>query len=362
MLVASLAISLAIRDDAPDSIRFAIIGDMGTGGPGQHALADVIAERARQEPFDFMISVGDNFYPAGVFGVDDPLWDRAWEDVYHHPELDIPVHVVLGNHDHGGFHAAQLEYARQNDRWTMPGLYYAWTEELADGVDVDFFAIDTEPIRAGLDGRRSQETVAIRAARVRRSLAWHEVELPESLVRYIAERVHVNDDVSVLRIVEYARRSGRPIDRPLIDEAIAAGVEEKYPEQLAWLDRALEDSDATWKIVYGHHPLYGHHPRRGHQLSMIERVEPILVRHGVDLYIAGHDHHTDLMKPIDGVHHITSGGGAGDDHPSPVIPTDESYYVQSGGGFTLYRVSEGELVVEVVDLEGETRYTMVIGR
>jgi 3',5'-cyclic AMP phosphodiesterase CpdA len=343
---------------APDSLHFAVVGDMGTGGPGQQTLADVIAARAEESPFDFMLTVGDNFYPAGVFGLDDPMWRDAWKNVYDAPSLDVPVYPILGNHDHAGFPYVQLGYGDRDGRWTMPDLFYSWTEQLSDGTEVAFFALDTEPIRAGLDGRRANETVPIREARVRRSLAWNDVELDEDLVRYIAERVHVNDEVTVLRIVEFSRRSGRSIDRALISEAIDAGVEEDYPAQLEWLDEALADSDARWKIVYGHHPLYGHDLRRGHQLSMIERVEPILVRHGVDLYVAGHDHHTDVMKPVDGVHYVTSGGGAGDDHPTPVRRTDESYYVQSGGGFTLYTVSPDRLDIEVVDLEGRTRYTL----
>lgn len=356
----ALVMVLSACEAAPESLHFAVIGDMGTGGPGQKRVARAIAGRAQEAPLDFMLSVGDNFYPAGVLGADDPQWQTAWEAVYDDPVFDIPVRVVLGNHDHYGFPMAQLDYARSNDRWTMPALFYSWSERLADGARVDFFAIDTEPIRTGLDGRRDGRSTPQREARVRRALAWNEVDLDEALVRYIAERIHENDDVTVARIVHLARRTERTIDRRLIRDAIDAGVEEDYEAQLEWLDRALSRSDATWKIVVGHHPLWGHHPERGHQVTMIERVEPILVRHGVDVYVAGHDHHTDLMKPVGGVHYITSGGGAGGDHPSPVLKTDESYYVQSGGGFTLYHVSPRELEVQVVDLEGRTRFTLIL--
>jgi hypothetical protein len=114
--------------------------------------------------------------------------------------------------------------------------------------------------------------------------------------------------------------------------------------------------------VYGHHPLFGHQPERGHQWAMIERVEPILVRHGVDLYLAGHDHLTDLMRPVKGVHYVTSGGGAGDDHPYPIDETDESYYIGTDGGFTLLRVTPDRIEVEAVDIDGVTRHTLIFAK
>jgi hypothetical protein len=78
--------------------------------------------------------------------------------------------------------------------------------------------------------------------------------------------------------------------------------------QLEWLDAALDASSRRWKVVCGHHPMYSsgaHGPLPG----LRESMEPILVRHGVDLYLAGHDHHYERTHPIDGVTHIVSGGG-----------------------------------------------------
>jgi hypothetical protein len=139
-------------------------------------------------------------------------------------------------------------------------------------------------------------------------------------------------------------------------------VSHDYEAQLEWLDDRLGESSARWKIVYGHHPLYGHHPTRGYLRTMIDRVEPILVEHGVDLYIAGHDHFVDVMKPIKGVQHVTSGGGNGDDNPYPVLRTDESYYVATGGGFTLFRVTRDQIEIEAVDMAGVTQHTHVFAK
>ena len=94
----------------------------------------------------FVISVGDNFYPKGVSGIDDPAWNESFEHVYTSPELQCPWYVVLGNHDHHGSIAAQIEYSSRSKRWVMLAEYYKRTESVAPGSDIDLFFLDTEPI------------------------------------------------------------------------------------------------------------------------------------------------------------------------------------------------------------------------
>lgn len=97
--------------------------------------------------------------------------------------------------------------------------------------------------------------------------------------------------------------------------------------QWRWLDRTLADAarDTTlaWTVVVLHHPLYSHAVGlSGHGSSgpLREAVEPLLLRHGVDLVLAGHDHHYERSRPVrEGrpaapgcgpVHLVTGGGGA----------------------------------------------------
>ncbi len=79
-------------------------------------------------------------------------------------------------------------------------------------------------------------------------------------------------------------------------------------EQRQWLDEALAKSDARWKIVYGHHPIHssGQH---GPNTALSRRLAPLLIKHGVDFYIAGHEHNYERFEPIRGVVHLVSGGG-----------------------------------------------------
>ncbi|MEK7755630.1 MAG: hypothetical protein AAB385_00250, partial [Planctomycetota bacterium] len=62
--------------------RFMVVGDMGTGRPDQYKVAAAMAQRAKSDHVDFILTVGDNIYEDGVSSVDDPQWKTKFEDVY----------------------------------------------------------------------------------------------------------------------------------------------------------------------------------------------------------------------------------------------------------------------------------------
>ena len=82
-----------------------------------------------------------------------------------------------------------------------------------------------------------------------------------------------------------------------------------WSEQLIWLEENLASSTATWKVVFGHHPLYssGIH---GSSRKLIEKLSPLFARYGVQLYLNGHDHNYERTKPIEGTTYLTCGSGA----------------------------------------------------
>lgn len=84
--------------------------------------------------------------------------------------------------------------------------------------------------------------------------------------------------------------------------------------QLAWLDRALQKLAMRGRpiAILMHRPLWEHRPTRWD-----ERVQPMLVRHGVDAVIAGHYHALQALPPRDGISFLILGtcGGAIDQHP-----------------------------------------------
>lgn len=91
--LAAQAQALPVRQG---SVRFAVLGDAGTGDTPQHLIArQLVALRARF-PFTFAIMLGDNIY-----GSERPQdFARKFERPYK-ALLDAKVdfHAALGNHD-----------------------------------------------------------------------------------------------------------------------------------------------------------------------------------------------------------------------------------------------------------------------
>ena len=80
----------------PDSLKFAVLGDFGTGERAQYALAERMAALHQTFPFELVVLVGDNIY-----GSDRPQdYQRKFEAPYK-PLLDAGVkfYGALGNHD-----------------------------------------------------------------------------------------------------------------------------------------------------------------------------------------------------------------------------------------------------------------------
>jgi 3',5'-cyclic AMP phosphodiesterase CpdA len=80
----------------PSSVRFAVIGDNGTGEKPQYDVAQQMAKYRELFPFDFVVMLGDNLY-GGETPVD---FKNKFEEPYK-PLLDggVKFYASLGNHD-----------------------------------------------------------------------------------------------------------------------------------------------------------------------------------------------------------------------------------------------------------------------
>ena len=247
------------RPDSASRVRVLAFGDFGTGDTTQLNAAAAMRAYHRTSPFDFAITLGDNFYPIGMLATDDPRWQSQFEALY--APLGIPFYATLGNHDwvHPDSPAAEILYSGASKSWRMPAPYYTFT-----AGPVQFFAIDTQEMSAA---------------------------------------------------------------------------------QLAWLDRAIAESKATWKVVYGHHQVYSATRRDNPQL--IRDLVPLL-DHRVDVYLCGHDHNLQAIKPVNGVHYFVAGaGGAG------TYRTDSTYTRSlarfEAYGFAVLEATRTTLTVRLVD-------------
>jgi len=80
----------------PNSVRFAAIGDMGTGERPQYDVARQMLKAHQAFPFEFVIMLGDNIY-----GGSNPVDFEKKFEVPYKPLLEAGVkfYATLGNHD-----------------------------------------------------------------------------------------------------------------------------------------------------------------------------------------------------------------------------------------------------------------------
>ena len=136
-------------------------------------------------------------------------------------------------------------------------------------------------------------------------------------------------------------------------------TEQDYATQMKWLDADLAASKAPWKIVYLHKPPYssGDH---GSDTKLRGLLAPVVEKHGVQLVMAGHDHHYERMKPQNGVMYIvTGGGGRGTREVGSDGFTDFSEEVIH---FTYLEVFVDKLVLHAIDGMGQEFDSVVIPR
>jgi hypothetical protein len=205
---------------------------------------------------DFAVMLGDNIYPSGATaGVDGRDDAQRFEELLYRPYIGLQqqnpslrIYPVLGNHDwdtsrEGAM--AQLQWLQASSLYDMPGLFY----RLRPVPGVEIFAIDTTVFLAGH--------------------SVYEVELAA--------------DGSVL--------PGRELDQPSPWE-LPRGAEQQMAQ---WLEQAMRESDAQWKVVLAHHPIWSSSGGKYHQARVMrEQLLPTLCRYA-DLLLVGHEHTLEIQ-------------------------------------------------------------------
>lgn len=224
-------------------LSFLSIGDWGGQDKapyyteGQKASADVgMPLQAAQLDAKFVLALGDNFYHSGIHGDEtDARFHQTFEDVYSSRPLQIPFYVVAGNHDHMHNVTAQIFYSNYSSRWTFPDYYYTFTKTFNT-----------------TGGKRTAQFIMMDTV-VLAGQSYHDEE----------------NDVFV--------KAEGPLDE------IAAN------QQYAWLKHTLKQSAADYIWVGGHYPVWSV-CNHGPTAQLVKDVKPLLEKHGVTGYIAGHDH------------------------------------------------------------------------
>lgn len=117
-----------LNSDKRDSLKFAVIGDNGTGKKAQFEVADQMLTAHKKFPFELVIMLGDNIY-----GGQSP---RDLVDKFERPyksllDAGVKFYASLGNHDSVNF--------RFYEPWNMNGeRFYTYSKR-----NVRFFVLDT---------------------------------------------------------------------------------------------------------------------------------------------------------------------------------------------------------------------------
>lgn len=77
-------------------LRFAVIGDFGTGEPDQYAVARRMCKWRERHPFDVVFTTGDNVYPDGERKDFEAKFFRPMDCLL---SDGVRFHASLGNHD-----------------------------------------------------------------------------------------------------------------------------------------------------------------------------------------------------------------------------------------------------------------------
>lgn len=283
---------------AKNGFNFLLITDGGRNGfYDQKTIALSMGELAGKGDAEFILTLGDTFHYMGVESVQDPLWRSNFEDVYNHPELQLPWFPLIGNHESQGNVQALIDYSSISRRWQMPDRYYTKQFTTDEGETLEIFMIDTSPL----------------------------------------------------------------IDKYRNDEKYIGAKGQSREEQLAWLETALANSTADFKIVAGHHPVYADTSKDDEERRDMQKyIEPLLNKYGVDLYIGGHIHnHQHIIKAGSKTNYVVLSSGA---LSRKVAPIEGTQFCSPLTGFGFASIKKGVLTLFLLDKDGNELYSFSINK
>lgn len=295
-VLGNLAVTAQITDYSifDKKFNFYVANDLGRNGYyDQKPIAELMGVMGEEVGPEFVLATGDVHHFEGVRSVNDPLWMTNYELIYSHPELMIDWFPVLGNHEYRGNTQAVLDYTNVSRRWTMPARYYTKSFE-DDGITLRIVWIDTAPL-----------------------------------------------------IDKYRNDSATYPD----------ACKQDYKKQLAWIDSVLTAAKEDWVIVAGHHPIYAETPKdESERQDMQARLDPILRKHKVDMYIDGHIHNFQHVRvPGSDTDYVTNTSAS---LSRKVKPIEGTVFCSPEPGFSIVSADKKSLELRMIDKRGNILHTI----
>lgn len=221
-----------------ERVRFLIIGDQGSGEQAQFDVAAAMERTCTEKGCDFVMTNGDNIYDFGAISDQDMQFVDKFEMPYQHMVdtggNELPFYLSLGNHDN---------------------LFGGFSQAVGE----------------------SQVEYSYRADR--ESSRWN---MPD---RYYSQRFG-----NVLEIFALDTDSLKTDDRTVTD------VTPKIHQQ--WAREALDASNATWKIAFGHYN-YISNGNYGDGSSDFKAAIENSICDRAHFYSFGHDHDLQWLNPVE---------------------------------------------------------------
>lgn len=131
------------------------------------------------------------------------------------------------------------------------------------------------------------------------------------------------------------------------------------------VQEALAGSKKRWRIVVGHHPVissgyHGYFPRN--EVARMRTLLPALQKARVDVFIAGHDHHLELIRGR--MLHLISGAGSSPIPPIKLRTTTvfPDQIRRERIGFAVMEISAKTIRVRMYDANGKPKSEWIQAR
>ena len=127
-------------------------------------------------------------------------------------------------------------------------------------------------------------------------------------------------------------------------------LQQSWEDAVRELESRLARSTAEWKLVVGHHPIRSNHRSDDKFADMVDAVEPLLERYGVQAYFCGHDHNLQHIHADErGYHQVTSGAGSA--IGSGFFGDTDSPFQYDANGFVAVTVGRKSMRVEFIGVD-----------
>ena len=286
----------------PNARHVLLVGDWGweenIAGQADTARQMVKYAAGNGLKTEALFLLGDSWYGPMPHGVNDLRWKVQFEDMYPRSAFDCPAYSIMGNHD---YQKMPPEIVK-----TEMELKYA---------------------KVGFDGKGTRWT---------QPSLWYSFEFPKQ-----------NPLLTVI-----ALDSNMPMGHR--DNGIDFTLTEtQRAEQLAWFAAELEKPRTTpFLVVMGHHPIFSNGPHGDHEI-LIADWEPLLRKHKVDLYLAGHDHDLQHLE-FEGhpTSFVCSGAGGADLYDLKIQESQRGPFAEKVYGFSHLEVTPQQMTIRHIAADG----------